>query len=166
MTTDDVEAMLPLVYDHLRIIARRIHRERGESVHATSVVHETFLKLAHSEAAQWESRAHFLALAAKAMRQVVADRARARKTAKRGGDLQHLTLTGIGTEPRVLDIVSLNRALTDLSALDPRGAEVAEMKLLAGMTLEEMALATGRSERTVRRDWRGARAWLVDRLEL
>jgi len=159
-----LEDVLPLIYDELHLLARRMHAERGLSVHATSVVHEAFLKLSRSDRLRWSSRAHFLALAAKAMRHVLVDRARRRSADKRGGGWERVTLAGIGAEDNGIDVVDLARALDDLADIDPRGAEIVEMRFLAGMTMKEIADVTGRSVRSCERDWRAARAWMVDRL--
>ncbi len=164
MDENQVAGVMPLVYDELRRLALRMHRERNVSVHATSVVHETFLKLDASEAVAWRSRGHFLAIAAKAMRHILADRARRRHAGKRGAGWQQVTLDGVHGEADVADLRVLAEALDQLAALDARGAEVAEMRLLAGMTIAEIAAVTDSSERTVERDWRAARAWLHDRL--
>jgi RNA polymerase sigma-70 factor, ECF subfamily len=165
MGDDPVEAVLPLVYDELHALARRMHGERGLSLHATSVVHEAFLRLSKNDRLQWRSRAHFLAIAAKAMRHVLSDRARRRGALRRGGGWEQVTLEGVGAASRVVDLVELSTALDELAQLDPRGAATLEMRLLAGMTIAEIAQVTGRSARTVERDWRAARAWMVDRLE-
>lgn len=155
---------LPLVYDELHRLSLQMQRGRHASVHATSVVHEAFLKLSKAEQVAWGSRAHFLAIAAKAMREVLVDRARHRGAQKRGGDWEQVTLDGVSSERRVVDLVALTRALDDLEELDPRGADVAQMRLLGGMTINEIAEVTGQSVRTTERDWRTARAWLVTQL--
>lgn len=158
--------VLPLIYDELHALSGRMHAERGLSVHATSVVHETFLKLTASEKLRWTSRAHFLAIAAKAMRHILADRARSRGRAKRGGGWQRVPLENLAVGDHTVDVVALDQALVALREVDARGADVLEMRLLAGMTREEVSEVTGRSVRSIARDWRAARAWLLSELEL
>lgn len=165
MPDDDIERVLPLIYDELHVLSGRMHAERGLSVHATSVVHEAFLKLTRSERLTWTDRAHFLAIAAKAMRHVLADRAKHRGRQKRGGDWERVDLEQVSVGPQTVDLVVLNDLLTQLRDLDDASADVAEMRLLAGMTHAEIAKVAGRSVRAVERDWRTARAWLVVRLE-
>ena len=164
MSDDEVQAVLPLVYDELRGLARRMQQERHGDLNATSVVHEAFLRLSGNEHLQWRSRAHFRAIAAKAMRCVLADRARRRHAAKRGGDWERVTLAGVGASSDPVDALALNRALDALTEVDPDLASLVEMRFLAGMTVAEVSEITGRSRRSVERDWRVARAWLVDAL--
>lgn len=155
-----LERLLPLVYDELRAIAaRQLRRERpGHTLQPTALVHETYLKLVGGELPA-SSRAHFLALAARAMRQVLVDHARRRNADKRGGSENPATLTD-GSASIELDpvgVLALDRALGEL---EPRQRKVVECRFFGGMEETEIARALGVSERTIRRDWVKARAWL------
>jgi RNA polymerase sigma factor (TIGR02999 family) len=157
-----VDRLFPLVYDELRRLAGGQLRRHAPSptLQATALVHEAYLKLAGGEGLNASDRAHFLAIAARAMRQVLVDRARARGRLKRGGGMQQTTLSGNHGVPHVPldDVLALDRALAEL---DPRQREVVEYRFFAGMEETEIAGVLGVSERTVRRDWVKARAWLV-----
>lgn len=156
-----LDHLLPLVYDELRRLARaQMRREFGPAtLDATGLVHEAYLKLA-GRGVDAENRAHFLSIAARAMRQVLVDHARRRKSAKRGGEWSRTTLSGtaepLDLEPE--DVLALDRALEQL---DPRQRQVVECRFFAGMEETEIASVLGVSERTVRRDWVKARAWLM-----
>ncbi|GMU37222.1 MAG: sigma-70 family RNA polymerase sigma factor [Phycisphaerae bacterium] len=158
------EALLPLVYDELRRLARHYlaGAQAGHTLQPTAVVHEAFVKLAGGAASAWESRAHFFAVAAKAMRQVLADHARARQAAKRGGDRERVTLSGLATPSREdeYDLERLDLALEKLAVLDPQQARIVECRFLVGMTVEEIGCVLGVSTRTVEREWSAARLWL------
>lgn len=161
------ERLAPLVYDELRVLAR--HYLRASSDHTlqpTALVHEAYLKLAEPGASDPRSHTHFRAIAAVAMRQVLIDHARAGSRQKRGGDRERVTLiTGIGGEDDAgVDVEEIEVALQRLSKLDPRAARVVEMRFFSDMTEEEIAEVLGVTDRTVRSDWRMARAWL--RVEL
>jgi RNA polymerase sigma factor (TIGR02999 family) len=110
----------------------------------------------------WESRAHFFAVAAKAMRQILADNVRAKNSQKRGGDRDRVTLSGLltPTEERAFDLESLDRALTKLTSLDERQAQVVECRFLVGMSFDEIAHVMGVSTRSVERDWAAAKVWM------
>lgn len=159
----DIAELMPLVYDELRRLARRyVRQERAQSVQATDLVHEAYLRLARDRPQRWQNRAHFLAFAAIGMRRVLVERARARGARKRGGDRIRVTLSDLpaaGPGPAV-DLLALDGALTALAALDPRQARIVELRFYGGMTVEETAEATGVSPATVKRDWTLARAWL------
>lgn len=158
---DALDQLLPLVYEDLRLLARRqLGREHApRTLHATGLVHEAYLKLAAGGGVEATDRAHFLAIAARAMRQVLVDHARRRRAARRGGEWAATTLTdgvqGIAFDPD--EILALNEALEQL---DPRQRQVVECRFFAGMEEQEIAVALDLSERTVRRDWVKARAWL------
>ena len=160
---DAAEALMPVVYDELRRLARGyVRRERARSVQATELVHEAYLRLAGDRPRRWRGRTHFLAIAAISMRRVLVERARARGAAKRGGDRVQVTLddafaAGPGT---AVDLLALDEALSSLAALDARQARVVELRFFGGLTVEETAEATGVSPATVKRDWTLARAWL------
>ncbi len=157
------EALMPVVYDELRRLARGyVRRERARSVQATEIVHEAYLRLAGDRPRRWRGRTHFLAIAAISMRRVLVERARARGAAKRGGDRVQVTLDdALAAAPgAAVDILALDEALSSLAALDARQARVVELRFFGGLTVEETAEATGVSPATVKRDWTLARAWL------
>ena len=157
---DALDQLLPLVYDALRGLARRqLSRERAPlTLDATGLVHEAYLKLVGGSV-DAADRAHFLAVAARAMRQVLVDHARRRHAARRGGDWAAMTLTeGLkGPDFNPAELLALDEALEQL---DPRQRQVVECRFFAGMEEHEIAAALGLTERTVRRDWVKARAWL------
>lgn len=152
------------MYGELRAIARRLtHRRRGDVTwQPTELVHEAFLHLAGQREVRWEGRAHFFGIAARAMRQVLADHARAKGARKRGGGRTLVTLTeSIGAStPAGVGVIEIDEALTALARVDARAAEVAEKKIFGGLTVGELAHVLGVSERTVDGDWQFARMWL------
>ena len=162
------DRLLPLVYDELRQIARRqLRREfREHTLLTTGLVHEAYLKLVGQAAVDWQGRAHFYGVAARAMRQVLVDYARRRQAGKRGGDWQRVSLTRnqIGFEVPMADLLALDRALDELDEVDSRLRQVVEYRFFAGMTEIEIGEILGLNPRTVRRDWVKARAWLYRRL--
>jgi len=155
-----MDLVLPLLYDDLRRLARRqLAREHGSrTIQPTALVHEAYLKLAGS-APQAQNRAHLLAIAAHAMRQVLVDHARERRAAKRGPDWVSTTLTD-GVSTTTLDPEGLLALDDALERLEPRQRQVVECRFFAGLGDEEIAEALGVTTRTVRRDWVKARAWL------
>jgi RNA polymerase sigma factor (TIGR02999 family) len=160
-----LDSLVPLLYDELRRIARReLRRERVQStLQPTGLVHEVYIKLAAGSGIQASDRPHFMAIAARAMRQVLVDHARRRRSHKRGGDWAVTTLTDNAqiVELRADEMISLDRALEEL---DERQRQVVECRFFAGLQEEETAAALGVSVRTVRRDWIRARAWLYREL--
>ncbi len=160
-----LDRLFSLVYDELRRIAARRLRSADDTLSATGLVHEVYLKFASGEGVRAEGRAHFLALAARAMRQVLIDHQRERQAHKRGGDWARTTL---GEGPAALQVGADDAvALADaLERLDARQRQVVECRLFAGMEEAEIAAMLDVSERTVRRDWVKGRAWLVHALML
>jgi len=158
---DAMHRLVPLVYNDLRRIAgRQLRRELGQrTMQPTSLVHEAYMKLANGAGLQAGDRAHFLAIAARAMRQVLVDDARRRSAAKRGGEWEHTTLGDQDWAPELSphDLLSLNDAIDEL---EPRQRHVVECRFFGGMEDQEIAQTLGVTERTVRRDWVKARAWL------
>jgi RNA polymerase sigma factor (TIGR02999 family) len=156
-----LDRLVPLVYEDLRRVAhRQLDREGGgHTLQTTALIHEAYIKLASGGGMSATSRAHFLAIAARAMRQVLVDYARRRKAAKRGGGVISVTLGDEGRTPDTSaeDLLALDEAL---SQLDPRQRQVIECRFFGGMEEKDIAEALGVSERTVRRDWVKARAWL------
>jgi RNA polymerase sigma-70 factor, ECF subfamily len=146
-------------YDAIRADAARIARLGGGVHSATTLVHEAWLRLSDSDAG-FESERHFRAVAAMAMRQVLVDLARRRLSSKRGGDAVRVTLTGVAAEESEVDPVDLDRAFTALEARSPRQHEIALLRVLGGLTVEEIAAELDVSERTVAREWKVASLWL------
>jgi RNA polymerase sigma factor (TIGR02999 family) len=164
------EELLPLVYDELRkLAAQRLAREPpGHTLQATALVHEAYVRLlSGGDEEGWDSRGHFFAAAAEAMRRILMDRARDRRRLKRGGarrreDLDLDALTSPDAPPD--DLIDLDDAIGRLEGFDPRVAALVKLRLFAGLTLEQAAQTLGVSPRTADFDWRFARAWLFDQL--
>jgi RNA polymerase sigma factor (TIGR02999 family) len=157
--------LMPLVYDELRrIAARYISRERpGQTLQATALVNEAFVRLAAERAREFQNRTHFLAIAALSMRQILVQRARSRAAAKRGGAPLRVTLDDAvmpGQQTPGIDVLALDEALTRLAELDPEQARIVELRYFGGLTVEETAEVVGVSPATVKRQWAMARAWL------
>jgi RNA polymerase sigma factor (TIGR02999 family) len=160
--------LMPLIYNELRRIA---HRQLGREYHpitlnATGLVHEAYLKLVGQIEVDWQSRAHFLGVAARAMRQILIDQARKRNAEKRGGEWHRTTIAGkqLGFSVELEDLLGLDDALDRLGRLDERLRTVVEYRFFGGMTEKEIAEVLGVSERSVNRDWVKARAWLYKEL--
>ncbi len=164
-SAEALEALVPLVYRELRALADgHIRREGvGHTLTPTALVHEAYLKLVPGRGLSARDRAHFLAIASRAMRQVLVDHARTRKARKREGGWARVTFEGSGAlEARSADPSELLALDEALATLDPRQRQVVECRVFGGMPEAEIAVALGVTERTVRRDWVKARAWLVD----
>jgi RNA polymerase sigma factor (TIGR02999 family) len=159
-----LEALLPLVYDELRLIARRHRRREGASptFSTTVVVHEAYLRVFGAGPAAFHDRRHFFAVASLAMRHLLRDGARRRLAARRGQGADHTGLTGHDPagESRIELLLEIDEALTQLRTRDPRLAEVVELRYFGGLTGAEIAELLGVTERTIERDWRRARALL------
>ena len=164
-----MDRLMPLVYDELRAVARRqLRRLRpGQTLDTTALVHEAYLRLVDQAAAAWQDRAHFLSVAGIAMRHILVDAARRRIAKKRGGEGLRITFDelrpgqdGTDASRRAVEILDLDEALTSLAARNQRLSRLVELRFFAGLTEEETALTLGTSERTVRRDWLKARAFL------
>lgn len=165
---DDLSALMPQVYDELLRIARHHLRRQspGATLNTTAVVHEAYLRLADGRG-RWSDRGHFLALASRAMRQLIVDHARRRLAVKRGDGALHVTLSEaaeVAAAPAI-DPLAVEQALVGLAALDPVLERVVECRFYAGLSVEETALALTRSTRSVERDWARARAYLFDALQ-
>lgn len=154
------------VYAELRRVARaNLRREApGHTLQPTALVNEAYLRLAPGAA--WENRSHFFGAAAEAMRRILVDHARKRRSGKRGGDFERVTLYGVdvAADDCVVDVLAVDAALTELAASRPRLAQLVGLRCFAGMSIEEAAEALGISAATAKRDWAFARAWLVERL--
>ena len=157
------------MYDELRKLARaRLARERQphQTLQPTALVHEAYLRLMKDNPERWQNRAHFCAIAAHSMRQILIEKARARGALKRGGAQPRVTLDEslvAGAEPSV-DLIALDRALERLEAIDPEQARLVELRFFGGLTVEETAEALDISPATVKRHWTVARAWLAREL--
>ncbi len=164
-----VNRVLPLIYDELRALAGSyFRRQRSDhTLQPTALVHEAFLRLVDGANTEWQSRKHFFDVAAMAMRQLLADHARRRGAAKRGGDLAKVTLGDpeAGSSMGNIDLIALDDALTKLAQLDERQGRIVELRFLAGLSVAETAEVLAVSERTVKLDWQMAKAWLRQELD-
>lgn len=160
---EDVSNILPLVYDELRRLARRyMARERpGQSLQATALVHEVYLRLLKEKERPWRNRTHFYAIAANSMRRILVERARARAAGKRGGSRVRVSMSEeIVAGESSIDLLALDEALSKLAAFDSQLAHVVELRFFGGLSIEEAAEAIMASPATVKRSWSTARAWL------
>lgn len=166
---DALAELLPLVYEELRrVAASYLRRERpGQTLQATALVHEAYLRLLREQHVSWQNRAHFCAIAANSMRQILVERARARHAAKRGGAFHRITLDDAiaGAEETGIDIEALDQALARLALLDPQQARLVELRYFGGLTIEETAGVLDVSPATVKRSWTIAKAWLRKELQ-
>lgn len=157
-----LRVLMPLVYEELRRLAHHYLRaERSDHIlQSTALVHEAFLRLVDQEPSRVENRAHFLAIAAQLMRQILVDFARSRRAAKR--DHLQLTLDDAMRLPQAksLDLIALDEALKGLARLNPRQSRIVELRFFGGLSIEETSQVVGASSATVERDWTIARAWL------
>ena len=168
-----VQELLPHVYADLQAVARRAFRDKPQhTLQPTALVHEAYLRMVKSRAPDWKDRKHFLRVAAMAMRQLLADRARRRNAEKRGGGQNFVQLEGVVLdsvpEEESADGVDLDRldeALEKLQRVNPRQAEIVQMRYLAGLTVEEVADVLDVSERLVFLEWKMAKAWLLRELD-
>jgi RNA polymerase sigma factor (TIGR02999 family) len=163
---DAADRLFALVYRELHRIAHRQLGSGGESLRTTDLVHETYLKLAQGRSATPRDGGHFFAVAARAMRQILVDHSRRRQAQKRGAGLRPDLLDDehLGADTRLEEILEVEAALSRLEALDPRLARLVELRFYAGLSVEETAASLGVSDRTVKRDWRRARAFLYREL--
>jgi len=158
------EMLLPLLYEELKGMAGAYlrHERQNHTLQPTALVHEAYMKLVHQPNQKLENRRHFLAIAARAMRQILVDYARSQKTAKRGGQALKLTLDenmALSTDSTI-DLICLSDSIAELEKFDARKAKVVELRFLGGLTHQEIALELGISPKTVEADWYFARAWL------
>lgn len=164
------EQLLPLVYAELRRLAaaRMSHEKPGQTLEATALVHEAFVRLVDVDQVQhWNSRGHFFAAAAEAMRRILVDNARRKRRPKHGGDLVRVELdeARCGGGPSDDDLLALNEALDRLAEREPAKAELVKLRFFAGLSLDEAAAALGISRATAKRYWTYARAWLYTQVE-
>ena len=170
MNEKAVGELMPLVYDELRRLAAGYlrHERPGQTLQATALVHEAFVRLSAERGQPWQNRTHFLAIAALSMRQILVQRARARQAEKRGADPERIELDDALIADRGgdrIDIIELDSALERLAAFDAQQAKIVELRYFGGLTVEETADALGISPATVKRHWTLARAWLQRGLE-
>jgi len=161
------EELIERVYAQLKQLARhRLSGERaGHTLQPTALVHEAWLKIAEGERTDWRDRVHFIAVAARVMRQILVDASRRRNADKRDvGDLTTVQLQAGSEAPATVELIDLDAALDELETLDAGQARVVELRYFGGLTIEETAAVLGQSVATVNRDWRAARAWLFLKL--
>jgi RNA polymerase sigma factor (TIGR02999 family) len=158
------DELLPLVYEELRkLAAQKMAREApGQTLQATALVHEAWLRLGGDDQPAWDNRGHFFAAAAEAMRRILIDNARRKRTLRHGGEAQRVNLEGLELAAAMDDeqLLALNEALERLAVHDARKAELVKLRFFAGLTNEQAAPVLGVSEPTAKRDWAYARAWL------
>jgi len=163
------DKLMPLVYQELRQMARRYmdRQQVGHTLQTTALIHEAYLRLVDfQQEVSWQNRAHFFGVAAKAMRHILVDYARARQAAKRGGGAFEVSLdeSAVVSEERTAELAALDDALLSLASFDQRKSQVVELRYFGGLTVEETAEVLKVSPETVARDWRIARTWLLREL--
>ena len=162
------EELLPLVYEELRrLAAHKMATERsGHTLQATALVHEAYLRLVQESRQQWQNRSQFFAVAAETMRRILVDRARRRQSLKRGGNFERTEVDFLELPVAADDslVLRVHEALDELAAEDPVKAEVVKLKFFVGLTSDEIAAILGVNEKTVRRHWSFAKAWLVQNM--
>lgn len=158
------DALVPLVYDELRRIARRCLSGQSSSntLQPTALVHEAYLRLARRDSIDWQGRAHFFALSAQMMRQILVDHARMQAAAKRGSNAVTVVVDEASAVSKVrnLDLIALDDAMQRLAALDPRQCQIVELRFFGGLSIEETAQTVNISPATTKREWATARLWL------
>jgi RNA polymerase sigma-70 factor, ECF subfamily len=161
--------LIPVVYQELhQMAARYMRREKpGHTLQTSGLVHEAYLKLVNQKNVQWQNRAHFFGVAAQLMRRILVDHARKHARLKRGGAAQKLSLdeTAIVSGDRATQFIALDDALTCLAEIDPNKSRIVELKFFGGLDFEEVAEVQNVSSRTIRREWRKARAWLLQEMQ-
>jgi RNA polymerase sigma factor (TIGR02999 family) len=163
-----VNQLIPAVYEELRRLARHhmAGQRRGHTLQTRDLVNEAYLKLVNLQETGWKDRIHFFAVASRAMRSVLVDYARRRGYAKRGANPVRVSLSEIDqiSEQKSAEVIAVDEALSRLAALDPRKSQIVELRYFGGLTVEETAELLGLSSRTIKREWRWARAWLFREL--
>jgi RNA polymerase sigma factor (TIGR02999 family) len=159
-----LDVLMPLVYEELRRLARYyLRQERPDhTLQSTALVHEAYVRLAGQNPPEWQSRAHFFGVAARLMRQILVDHARASHAAKRGGASLTLSLDEAvaGSKGKELDILALDDALNNLAQFNPQQSQIVELRFFSGLSIEDTSEVLGVSPATVKRNWTTARAWL------
>jgi len=163
-----LDKLMPLVYEELRGMAKRYMNRQspGHTLQTTALIHEAYLRLVDQKDVQWQNRAHFFGVAAKAMRHILVDYARARQATKRGGEARLVSFdeAAMVSVGRTAELVALDDALQSLAAFDHRKSQIVELRYFGGLTVEETAEILKVSPETVARDWRLARTWLLREL--
>jgi len=161
-----LDALMPLVYEELRRVARYYLKQEKQShtLSSTALVHEAYLRLVNQKEVTWQNRAHFFGVAAKMMRRILVDHARRHGYAKRGGGVMTLALEEVVATPqrREIDLVALDDALDSLAKLDDRQSRMVELRFFGGLSIEETAQAVNISAATTKREWATARLWLYN----
>lgn len=164
-----LDALMPLVYGELRILARHYLRSErpNHTLQSTALVHELFVRLVGQHPPEWKGRAHFYGIAARLMRQILVDHARTHQASKRGGDALKVTLQDdlVAAKTIDLDILALDHALTNLNELNPQLSQIVELRFFSGLSIEDTSEVMGMSPATVKRSWTAARAWLFRELD-
>jgi len=161
--SEALEAILPIVYHELRRLARSYLRSErdGHTLQPTALVHEAYLRLIDQHSVDWQNRAHFFAIAAQMMRRILVNHAEAHRSAKRGGGVEPLTLSAADdVSATATDVVALDTALRALEKLDPRQAQIVELRYFGGLNIDEVASALALSPATIKREWATAKVWL------
>jgi RNA polymerase sigma-70 factor (ECF subfamily) len=163
------EQLMPLVYDELRrLAASYLRRERVDhTLQATALVNEAYMRLVQERSVNWQSRSHFFSVCAKMMRRILVDHARGHLANKRGAGAPKVALTEalVMSQEQPADLIALDESLTRLTALDPQRSRIVELRVFAGLTVEETAEVLKISQATVKRDWAVAKAWLLREIE-
>ena len=164
-----IDALLPLIYDELRILAAKyLRRERPDhTLQPTALVHEAYLRLVDQTRVNWQNRAHFLGVAAQMMRRILVDHARANRSGKRGADFQKISLEENIDKAveRSAELLALDEALRELAEIDEQKSRIIELRYFGGLSVEETAEVMGISSVTVKRHWRMAKAWLYGQMQ-
>lgn len=164
-----LDQLMPLVYDELRVIARRYmgHERVGHTLQTTALVNEAYLRLVDHQNVTWQNRAHFFAVSAQIMRHLLVDHARTRQYAKRGGGAIQISLAenDTSTPEQSIDLLALDQALTRLAMFDERKSRIVELRFFVGLSTQETAEVLGVSEITIKREWLKAKAWLYRELD-
>ena len=159
-----LDKLIPLVYAELRRLAHHYMRgeQAGQILQTSALVNEAYLRLVDYRKMRWQDRAHFFAVAAQLMRRILVEHARKRRAAKRGGETVHISLSGAAAtkKQRTIDLIALDRALSELAVMDERRSRIVELRYFGGLNIEETAAALEVSPATVQREWRIAKAWL------
>ncbi|MGO8931101.1 MAG: sigma-70 family RNA polymerase sigma factor [Limisphaerales bacterium] len=167
--TQAAERLLPLIYEELRRLAaaKMAHEAPGQTLQPTALVHEAWLRLVGEGDQRWNSRGHFFAAAAEAMRRILVENARRKKALRHGGGQEHVSLASVdpAAEPEEDRVLEVDDALDELARLDAAQAEVVKLRFFVGLKLEEIAALHGVSMKTIQRQWTHARAWLFERIQ-
>lgn len=164
-----LQKLIPLVYAELHRMAKRYMSQQnpGHTLQTTALIHEAYLKLVNQEEKQWQNRAHFFAVAARAMRHILVDYARGCQSVKRGGMINKVPLNegAVVSEEPTEELVALHDALLLLDSIDSRKSQVVELRFFGGLSVKETSLVLNVSQETVKRDWRLAKMWLLQELK-